>query len=59
MLEVPDVVDMSVDDAEQTLEDAGFSADVNQIFFGDTVWRQSPDDGEEAPRGSEITLWVR
>ncbi|WP_326795428.1 Stk1 family PASTA domain-containing Ser/Thr kinase [Streptomyces sp. NBC_01808] len=59
VLEVPDVVDMSVDDAEQTLEDAGFSADVNQIFFGDTVWRQSPDDGEEAPRGSEITLWVR
>ncbi|MEO3763550.1 Stk1 family PASTA domain-containing Ser/Thr kinase [Streptomyces sp. B8F3] len=59
LLEVPDVVDMNVDDAEETLEDAGFSVDVNQIFFGDTVWRQSPDDGDEAPRGSEITLWVR
>ncbi|MFW6689904.1 Stk1 family PASTA domain-containing Ser/Thr kinase [Streptomyces sp. MAR4 CNX-425] len=59
LLEVPDVVDMSVDDAEQTLEDAGFSVNVNQIFFGDTVWRQSVDGGDEAPRGSEITLWVR
>lgn len=59
LLEVPDVVDMSVDDAEQALEDAGFSVDVNQIFFGDTVWRQSPDGGDDAPRGSEITLWVR
>ncbi|WP_407566546.1 Stk1 family PASTA domain-containing Ser/Thr kinase [Streptomyces sp. 184] len=59
MLEVPDVVDMSVDDAEQALEDAGFSVNVNQIFFGDTVWRQSVDGGDEAPRGSEITLWVR
>ncbi|GAA2683992.1 Stk1 family PASTA domain-containing Ser/Thr kinase [Streptomyces aculeolatus] len=59
LLEVPDVVDMNVDDAEQALEDAGFSVDVNQIFFGDTVWRQSPDGGDDAPRGSEITLWVR
>ncbi|WBB64699.1 Stk1 family PASTA domain-containing Ser/Thr kinase [Streptomyces sp. WMMC500] len=59
LLEVPDVVGMSVDDAEETLEDAGFAADANQIFFGDTVWRQSVDGGDEAPRGSEITLWVR
>ncbi|WP_344293378.1 Stk1 family PASTA domain-containing Ser/Thr kinase [Streptomyces synnematoformans] len=59
LVEVPDVVDMSVDDAEQALEDAGFTVNVNQIFFGDTVWRQSVDGGDEAPRGSEITLWVR
>lgn len=59
LVAVPDVVDMSVDDAEQALEDAGFTVNVNQIFFGDTVWRQSVDGGDEAPRGSEITLWVR
>jgi serine/threonine-protein kinase len=59
LLEVPDVVDKKLDEAEEALEDAGFSVDVNQIFFGDTVWRQSVDGGDEAPRGSEITLWVR
>lgn len=59
LLEVPDVVDLNLDEAEEALEDAGFSVDVNQIFFGDTVWRQSVDGGDEAPRGSEITLWVR
>lgn len=59
LLEVPDVVDKELDEAEEALEDAGFAVDVNQVFFGDTVWRQSVEGGDEAPRGSEITLWVR
>ncbi|MGP3988512.1 Stk1 family PASTA domain-containing Ser/Thr kinase [Streptomyces sp. 3N207] len=59
MVEVPDVEDSSEDEATSTLEQAGFQVNVRRIFFGDTVFNQSPDSGEKAPRGSEVTIWLR
>ncbi|WP_326690935.1 MULTISPECIES: PASTA domain-containing protein [unclassified Streptomyces] len=59
MVEVPDVEDSSEDDARQKLEQAGFSVTVRRVFFGDSVFNQSPDSGEKAPRGSEVTIWLR
>ncbi|TGB08023.1 Stk1 family PASTA domain-containing Ser/Thr kinase [Streptomyces palmae] len=61
MVQVPDVVGENVDDAKQTLEDAGFEVDVDRplLFGGDTVGEQSVDAGEKAPEGSKITIRVK
>ncbi|MFD5184680.1 Stk1 family PASTA domain-containing Ser/Thr kinase [Streptomyces sp. NPDC058372] len=59
LVEVPDVTGEKEAAARKTLEDAGFRVDVSRWFFGDTVWNQSVDGGDTAPRGSEITLRVR
>ncbi|NSC21213.1 Stk1 family PASTA domain-containing Ser/Thr kinase [Streptomyces albus subsp. chlorinus] len=59
MVEVPDVEGGSEDEARAKLEQAGFEVTVRRVFFGDTVFNQSPDAGEKAPRGSEITIWLR
>jgi len=59
MVEVPDVEGSSEDEATSKLEQAGFEVNVRRIFFGDTVFNQSPDSGEKAPRGSEVTIWLR
>ncbi|MBA2948605.1 Stk1 family PASTA domain-containing Ser/Thr kinase [Streptomyces himalayensis] len=61
MVEVPDVVGDNVDDARQKLEDAGFEVEEDRGlfgFFGDTVRSQSVDGGDEAPKGSTITLKI-
>jgi serine/threonine-protein kinase len=57
--DVPDVTGKSADDAKQILQDAGFDVRVINLFFGDTVFSQSPDGGGQAPKGATITLWVR
>lgn len=62
MVEVPDVVGDSVDDAKQQLEDRGFEVDEDRGLlglFGDTVKKQSVDGGETAPKGSTITITIR
>lgn len=59
LVEVPDVTGQKEDEARKTLEGAGFKVDVSRWFFGDTVWDQSVEGGETAPRGSEITIRVR
>ncbi|AXK32624.1 serine/threonine protein kinase [Streptomyces armeniacus] len=59
MVAVPDVGDMTADKARQTLEGAGFTVDVRKVFVSDRVFNQAPDAGDNAPRGSEITIWVR
>ncbi|WP_408907992.1 Stk1 family PASTA domain-containing Ser/Thr kinase [Streptomyces albidoflavus] len=59
LVEVPDVTGQKADEARKTLEGAGFKVDVSRWFFGDTVWDQSVEGGETAPRGSEITIRVR
>ncbi|MEU2992060.1 Stk1 family PASTA domain-containing Ser/Thr kinase [Streptomyces griseoincarnatus] len=62
MVEVPDVVGDSVDEARDKLEGAGF--EVKEVrgllgLFGDTVKDQSVDGGRTAPKGSTITLRIR
>ncbi|MFJ3227654.1 Stk1 family PASTA domain-containing Ser/Thr kinase [Streptomyces sp. NPDC086783] len=62
MIEVPDVVGDSLDDAKRKLEDAGFEVDVDRGLlglFGDTVEKQSVDGGDEAPEGSTISIEIR
>ncbi|GAA2443886.1 Stk1 family PASTA domain-containing Ser/Thr kinase [Streptomyces macrosporus] len=58
-VEVPDVEGMAEDEARRSLEDAGFEVKVRRIFLTGTVFDQSVDGGERAPRGSTITIWVR
>ncbi|MFJ8590073.1 Stk1 family PASTA domain-containing Ser/Thr kinase [Streptomyces sp. NPDC093598] len=62
MIEVPDVVGDSVDDARQALEGAGFQVDEDRGLlglFGDEVKSQSVEGGETAPKGSTITIKIR
>ncbi|MFH8975713.1 Stk1 family PASTA domain-containing Ser/Thr kinase [Streptomyces sp. NPDC017890] len=62
MIEVPDVVGDSVDDAKRKLKDAGFQVDEDRGLlglFGDTVKDQSVDGGNTAPKGSSVTITIR
>ncbi|MFI2757301.1 Stk1 family PASTA domain-containing Ser/Thr kinase [Streptomyces echinatus] len=62
MIEVPDVVGDSVDDAHDALEGAGFEVDEDRGLlglFGDTVKEQSVEGGDRAPKGSTITITIR
>ncbi len=62
MIEVPDVVGDSVDDAKRTLRDAGFEVEEDRGLlglFGDTVKKQSVDGGDTAPEGSTIKITIR
>lgn len=62
MIEVPDVVGDSVDDAKRTLQEAGFQVDEDRGLlglFGDTVKDQSVDGGDTAPKGSTIKITIR
>ncbi|CAL9432666.1 Serine_threonine-protein kinase PK-1 [Streptomyces sp. enrichment culture] len=62
MVEVPDVVGDSVDEAKEKLEGAGFRVDEDRGLlglFGDTVKGQSVDGGDTAPKGSTITIEIR
>ncbi len=62
MIEVPDVVGDSVNDATQKLEDAGFEVDEDRGLlglFGDTVKKQSVEGGDTAPKGSTVTIQIR
>ncbi|MFI1418080.1 Stk1 family PASTA domain-containing Ser/Thr kinase [Streptomyces sp. NPDC020731] len=62
MIQVPDVIGDSVDEAKEKLEDAGFGVDEDRGLlglFGDTVKGQSVDGGDTAPKGSTITIEIR
>ncbi|MZD06335.1 PASTA domain-containing protein, partial [Streptomyces sp. SID5785] len=62
MVEVPDVTGLKVDEAHDKLESAGFEVkDDRGILglFGDTVKSQSVEGGDDAPKGSEITITIR
>ncbi|MGW0707780.1 Stk1 family PASTA domain-containing Ser/Thr kinase [Streptomyces sp. NPDC002643] len=61
MIEVPDVVGDSVDEATQKLKDAGFEVEEDRGLlglFGDEVKGQSVDGGDTAPKGSTITIEI-
>lgn len=62
MIEVPDVEGMNVDEATQELKDSGFEVDEDRGLlgiFGDKVEDQSVDGGDNAPKGSTITIKIR
>ncbi|WP_327663745.1 MULTISPECIES: Stk1 family PASTA domain-containing Ser/Thr kinase [unclassified Streptomyces] len=62
MVEVPDVTGQKVDEAKSQLSAAGFEVEENRGLlglFGDTVKSQSVEGGDEAPKGSSITITIR
>ncbi|MHC5261561.1 Stk1 family PASTA domain-containing Ser/Thr kinase [Streptomyces sp. UC4497] len=62
MVEVPDVTGLKVDEAKSRLGAAGFDVEENRGLlglFGDTVKSQSVEGGDEAPKGSSITITIR
>ncbi|MFJ9086516.1 Stk1 family PASTA domain-containing Ser/Thr kinase [Streptomyces sp. NPDC102384] len=62
MVEVPDVTGQKVDEAKSQLSAAGFDVEENRGLlglFGDTVKSQSVEGGDEAPKGSSITITIR
>ncbi|MEU8571917.1 Stk1 family PASTA domain-containing Ser/Thr kinase [Streptomyces asoensis] len=62
LVEVPDVVGASVDDAKSLLEQSGFEVKEDRGLlglFGDTVKKQSVKGGDSAPKGSTITITIR
>jgi beta-lactam-binding protein with PASTA domain/predicted Ser/Thr protein kinase len=60
--EVPSVVDLQQEEAEQILTDAGFDVEVveesDTTEPAGTVVRQSPEGGEEADQGDTVIIWV-
>jgi eukaryotic-like serine/threonine-protein kinase len=62
-VEIPDVVDETQEDATQILEDAGFEVRVRQrtVTTDDDVGivlEQRPEEGDEAAKGSRVTIIV-
>jgi eukaryotic-like serine/threonine-protein kinase len=53
---VPDVVNMSVEQASQTLRASGLDADVQNFAPGRPVKSQNPPAGTQVNRGSKVTL---
>jgi beta-lactam-binding protein with PASTA domain len=56
MVPIPSVDGMSVDQATQTLKQAGFQVNVIRAGPLPTVFNYTPNG--QAPQGSTITLWV-
>ncbi|WP_428538495.1 PASTA domain-containing protein [Propionicimonas sp.] len=56
MVTVPGVRGLSEDQATKKLKDAGFKVTVRKTFFGSTAWGTDPGEGQQAPKGSTITL---
>jgi serine/threonine-protein kinase len=53
---VPDVRGLSIDQARQTLQDAGFKVRVRSLPIG-TVFLQSPGGGSQRKQGSTVTIY--
>lgn len=58
LVEVPNVVGMSFDEATETLEGAGFSVSAQGPTRG-TVFESDPGAGERVRRGAEVTIYLR
>ncbi|WP_063835950.1 Stk1 family PASTA domain-containing Ser/Thr kinase [Actinacidiphila yeochonensis] len=58
LFEVPDVTGKKEGDAKKVLEAAGFKVRAIDLFFGGSVFSQSPGGGAQKPKGTTITLWV-
>jgi len=56
LVAVPDVQGLSIDQARQTLEDAGFRVKVRSLPIGN-VFLQSPPGGSQRRQGSTVTIY--
>ncbi|MGH3716633.1 MAG: PASTA domain-containing protein, partial [Micromonosporaceae bacterium] len=58
-VEIPDVVDKPVEEAEKILKQAGFEVEIYNFPGGDdVVYEQSPAAGEKADKGSTVSILV-
>ena len=61
-VKVPDVTGKKRADAESALQSAGLKASVEEIYSDETeagyVESQDPDEGEQAAKGSSVTIYV-
>ena len=62
-VEVPDVLNINVEEAQKTLEEAGLSLcitekEINNDVDENTVLRQSPVSGEKIEKGSVVNVTV-
>ncbi len=62
-VEVPDVIGLTVDEASEVLDEAGLvvgpiTERTSEEFEEGLVMEQSPEEGDEAPEGSEVVLVV-
>jgi serine/threonine-protein kinase len=57
---VPDVVGMSVEDAQAALEKAGYKVKVRGFgeLFGEGVLETDPVAGEQLKQGGKVTIWT-
>jgi serine/threonine-protein kinase len=57
---VPDVVGMSVEDAQDTLEKAGYEVELRGFgeLFGEGVLETDPVAGEQLKQGGTVTIWT-
>ena len=57
---MPDVVGLSVDDAQALLDEAGYTSVVRGFgeLFGEGVKETEPAAGEKLKKGEEVTLWT-
>ncbi len=57
---VPDVVGLSVEDAQALLDEAGYTSVVRGFgeLFGEGVKETEPAAGEKLKKGEEVTLWT-
>ncbi|HEY7100855.1 MAG TPA: Stk1 family PASTA domain-containing Ser/Thr kinase [Mycobacteriales bacterium] len=56
IVEVPDVRGLSIDDARQKLQDAGFRVKVRSLRIGNVI-AQSPGGGSQRKQGSTVTIY--
>jgi serine/threonine-protein kinase len=56
IVEVPDVRGLSIDDARQKLQDAGFRVKVRSLRIGNVI-AQSPSGGSQREQGSTVTIY--
>ena len=59
-VQVPNLTDLKVKDAQKKLDDLGLRLDVTSLFGGDngTVWNQSPGPGERVAPGGTVEVFV-
>jgi serine/threonine-protein kinase len=59
MIAIPGVRGVNSETAKKQLTDLGFKVEVKRVSpFGSTAWGTNPGEGQQAPKGSTITLYI-
>ena len=59
MIQIPNVRGLPVAAAKKKLTDLKFKVETKRVsFFGNTAWGTNPGEGQLAPKGSTVTLYI-